>query len=167
MHDWSCWFTLSGTVVVCVLQTLKSGVKVLSSLHPNVETLSYEAVHNLLSQVVPILSIYIHIFQFSGVLCICAAQWMGTLTHRICIWCAYFRFFLQWSPSRGMTQRSPATSLPSLATRLEWHTLCVRSRSLAPVSSIIVIGCNVYSMFSIEETITVAFVANINRQQQD
>ena len=88
---------------------------------------------------------------------------MGTLTNRLCIWCTYFcLFFLQWSPSRGMTQRSPATSPHLLATRLEWHTLCVRWRSLAPVSSIIVIWCNVYSMFSLEDTITFALAANVN-----
>ena len=35
-----------------------------------------------------------------------------------------------------MTRRSPATSLPSLVTRLAWHILCGRSRSLAPVSKL-------------------------------
>ena len=53
----------------------------------------------------------------------------------ICVWCANSRF-LQWSPSLGMTRRSPATSLPSLVTRLAWHISCVRSRSLAPVSKL-------------------------------
>ena len=53
----------------------------------------------------------------------------------ICVWCANSRF-LQWSPSLGMTRRSPATSLRSLVTRLAWHILCGRSRSLAPVSKL-------------------------------
>jgi ribosomal protein L3 len=45
--------------------------------------------------------------------------------------------------------------------------IVVRSRSLAPVSSIIIIGRGFYVTFSMYETTTVAFVANINSQQRD
>ena len=64
--------------------------------------------------------------------CFCAVRLMGMI---ICVWCANSRF-LQWNPSLGITRRSPATSLPSLATRLAWHISCVRLRSLALVSKL-------------------------------